>query len=271
MERNFQNTKVPQHVVGSATKVLAALRLLCEADDPLTLSALTDKLQTSESTAYRVLQTLVQCRFAQPVGKAGGYAPSMEIVRLGGLIASRDPLSAACEEVLTPISHRFDEPITVCVLDRDRVLFVSKLSGPRAPRFYCDVGRTLPLHKGAAARCLLAHLDERLFEAYIDGLSLRGPDAGAGSSADLRCDRAEIRRLGYAISAGDVDVGISAVGVPIKGADNRVVCAAAIANVTARWNDEEIALRAKVMLSAAESIRLHNSSRVDPLSSADRW
>jgi DNA-binding IclR family transcriptional regulator len=246
--------KATRQVVSSAVKVLDALQLLCEADGPTPLARLAIGLGVSEPTAYRVAQTLVQGGFARPAG-GGGYVATLEVVRLAGRITSRDPLTDICAEVFGPISDRFDEPVTICVPDGDAVLFVQKLSGPRAPRFYCDVGRQLPLHAGAAARCVLAHLPDPAFEHYLaHKLDARTP-ATRTSAQSLRDDRDHIRTHGYTVSVDEVDVGISAIGVPVLNSRGRLLCAAAIANVTARWDDADILARAKDMVEATAEIR----------------
>jgi DNA-binding IclR family transcriptional regulator len=250
----FQHLKVKpasSHAVASAFKVLDALRILCSSDQPVLLAALAAELEVSAPTAYRAVQTLLEAGFAARAPGRNGYVPTLEVVRLGGLITSREPLLDVVRAAFEPVRRKFSEPITVGVRDDDHILFVQKLSGPRDPRFYCDTGLRLPLHVGAAARCILAHLSAPDFETYLKReLTHRTPSTHAVASC-LRKDREDILELGYTLSVDEVDVGISAVGVPIVNHKNQVLAGAAIANVTARWNEADIRERAETMTAAA--------------------
>lgn len=237
------------HVISSAVKVLDALRILGEAGESVGLAELKDRLQVSEATAYRVMQTLITTGFAQQAKTGTGYEPTLELVRLGDLVTRRDHLVDAIRDLFKPVNQLFQEPITVAIPDGDHILFVKKLAGPRDPNFTCDVGVRLPMHVGAAARCILAHSSDEFFESYLDR-HIQAPESSV-SRAQVRADRDFIREKGYSISLDEVDVGISAVGVPILNATGGVLAGVAVANVTARWSADDLSLRAAEMRTAA--------------------
>lgn len=245
----------PRHVVSSALKVLEGLRILCETEGPISLSDFRTVLGVSEPTAYRVLQTLVGAGYARPASDGGrGYEPTLEVVRLGGIVTRRDHVLDVARAVFGPISRRFEEPITVGVPDGGHILFVEKLAGPRDPNFFCDVGERLPLHVGAAARCILAHVPDAVFEHYLEHRPGSRTPSTHTSVAELREDRELIRERGYTVSIDEVDIGISAIAVPVLNGKGDILAAAAIANVTARWGDDDVTLRAKEMRDAAASV-----------------
>ena len=142
-----------QSTVSSAVKVISALRVLCEAPEPMLLSDVRDALGVSEATAYRALQTLVSTGFVRSLAE-GGYEPTLEVARLGELVVQRNPLNPAVERAFRRVSQQYQEPVTVAVLDGDQAIFVKKLAGPKDPNFTCDVGVRLPLYLGAAPRRL---------------------------------------------------------------------------------------------------------------------
>jgi DNA-binding IclR family transcriptional regulator len=248
-----EDAQAPRHLVSSALNVLQGLRILCAAEGPVGLAEMRAALGVSEPTTFRVLQTLIHAGFAR-TALGGGYEPTLEVVRLGGLVTRRDHVLDATRAMFGPISRRFEEPITVGVPDGDHILFVEKLAGPRDPNFFCDIGERLPLHVGAAARCMLAYASEEAFEHYLEhSLGKRTPSTHT-SRDRLREDRATTRANGFTVSVDEVDVGISAIGVPILNGHGGILAAAAIANVTARWSPDNIALRAKELCDAAASV-----------------
>lgn len=248
-----EDAQAPRHVVSSALNVLEGLRILCDAEGPVGLAEMRAALGVSEPTAFRIMQTLIHTGFAR-TAVGGGYEPTLEVVRLGGVVTRRDHVLDATRAIFGPISRRFEEPITIGVPDGDHILFVEKLAGPRDPNFFCDIGERLPLHAGAAARCILAYASDEVFEHYLEhGLGRRTP-ATHTSREKLREDRAAIHANGFTVSVDEVDVGISAIGVPIFNGQSEILAAAAIANVTARWSPDDIAMRAKEMCDAAASV-----------------
>jgi DNA-binding IclR family transcriptional regulator len=246
---------VTKNVTSSAVKVLEGLRIICEARESVSLGEFRRLLNVSEATAYRVFQTLVVTGFAQPSAGGSGYEPTLEIVRLGDLVSKGDHLTDAIATSFWQVNQHLEEPITVAIPDGDHILFVKKLSGPRDPNFTCDVGVRLPMHTGAAARCMLAFAPETFFEAYLDR-RFPGSDGPTASTAraQLHADREFIRENGYSISLDEVDVGISAIGVPIMNAKGAVLAAVAIANVTARWDSDGMAARVGEMQAAAAEV-----------------
>jgi DNA-binding IclR family transcriptional regulator len=249
------------HVTSSAVKVLEALQHLCESENGLSLAELRALLDVSEATAYRAAQTLVATGFATVAASGKGYQPTLEVVRLGAMVSRQDHLATVLRTTFMPVNRQFQEPITIAIPDQDHILFIAKLAGLRDPDFSCDVGVRLPLHQGAAARAILAHLPEELAEHYLDQYA-----GSARERAHLAADGSTIRKLGFSFSRDEVDIGISAIGVPILNSSATVLAAAAIANVTARWTPEDVTERAEAMRAAAEeahSLLLHLPSHLD--------
>lgn len=208
----------------------------------------------SEATAYRVLRTLVQANYARPASTRGGYVATLSIVELAAKVIDRTEVRDIARPVLQRVAHTYEESVTLAVPDRDHVVFVDRIPVRTSVAFFCDTGRRLPLHVGAASRCVLAHLPETLFDDYI-----RRPLTGSTGHTkvtpeDLREDRKLVLQTGYAISIDDVEVGISAVGIPICNSYGEVLAAAAIANLTARWSESDRRDRAKAMLEVAADI-----------------
>lgn len=243
------------NVLSSASRVLDALEIICRVDGPVLLATLAEELGCSQVSAYRAVQTLVASGYvhASENGR-GGYEPGWKLVELASPMLSRNRLRSHAQPTLRALAAQYDESITLAIPDGGSVLFVDRVSGPRTIEFYCDIGRRLPLHIGAASRAILAHYPDALFEQYIAG-SLDSMTAATKATADqLRADREQILDRGYAVSREDVEVGITGVAAVIKNREGNVLGAAAIANISARWSDEQIEERGKLMMEACAEI-----------------
>jgi len=243
------------NVIAAGLKALEALRLIVSEPESISLAALAERLGVSKPTAYRLARTLSQAGFVVPAGSRNGYRATMAIVELASQILERTPVRELAVPSLIGVAEQFGESVTVAVPEGDHIVFVEQIAVDRNVDFYCGTGKRLPLHVGAAARCVLAYYPEAIFEDYIRR-QLKAYTASTKTDPEiLRTDRAEIRERGFAVSVEDVEIGISGVGVPLLNRAGEILGAATIANITARWDAAAIGERAAAMTDAAATIR----------------
>ncbi|KRA24468.1 hypothetical protein ASD65_08565 [Microbacterium sp. Root61] len=253
------------NVLSSATRVLEAMTFICLQTQPVSLAALAAHLECSEVSAYRAAQTLIASGFIRAAtGGRSGYLPSWKLVELAAPMLARNELRSFAQPVLRSLADKYDESITLAIPAGSKALFVDRISVNRSIEFYCDIGRRLPLHIGAASRAILAHYPAQLFEQYIAG-DLTSMTAATTTSPDLlREDRVSIRAQGYSVSREDVEIGITGVAAPILNRNGEILGAAAIANVSARWDEDDIRERGEAMIRVCAEI----STRCDMLTYA---
>jgi DNA-binding IclR family transcriptional regulator len=235
-------------VTSSAVKVLSALEFICERDTATGLGELAQALGVSTPTAYRIMQTLVATGFARPAGvREAQYEPSLRVVELASRVLGNNDLRRALLPVLHELATRLGESVTLAVPDGQEIVFVERVNTDTKIRFYCDVGRRLPLHAGAAARAVLAWLPEPEFERYAARELPALTSATRTGLAALRADREQVREAGFAVSVDEVDLGISAVAVPLLAVSGTVVGSVAVANLTARWTGADRRRRGEIL------------------------
>jgi len=243
--------------VSSAINVLRAMTLLCEASEPLALADVAKELGISEPTAFRVMHTLVEEGFAQTGRPRGsGWTPTMQIVNLSSAILDRSELRKIVAPPLREVMGHFGETVTIAEPDGDHIVFVDRIQSRSSVPFYCDIGKRLPLHAGAAARAILAALPESDFHAYISRPLERLTTHTRVSPESLITDRVEIRGRGYAVSKDDVDRGISGVAVAFHNRHGVPLGSGAIANLTAQWTEQDIRVRGMALLTVAAEVNL---------------
>jgi DNA-binding IclR family transcriptional regulator len=230
-----------KNVLSSARRVLQGLHFIALAREPVTLAALAAALDTSEVAAYRVACTLIAEGYVrQATSGRAGYELTWKIVEMSTARLDRTELRIVAGEPLAALAEQYAESITVAIPDGDHAVFIDKINANRNVQFYCDTGKRLPLHLGAASRVILAHAPEHLIGQYLSRRLAGLTDATLLDPDALRADLVRIREIGYAVSLGDVEVGISAIAAPILNTRSEILGAAAIANVSAKWCDADI-------------------------------
>ncbi|WP_432991920.1 IclR family transcriptional regulator [Dactylosporangium sp. CA-233914] len=247
-------TEPPRAVVSSAVKVLRALEIVCASEDVVSLERLASELSVSKPTAFRIMSTLIETGFVRPAGFRTGFVATLKIAELGTRRMSMLNLPEVARPVFRPVAMRFGETVTIAQTDGHEIFIVDKITAGASLVFYCDVGRRLPLHIGASARAVLAQLSDEQFESYVAG-DLRPRTAKSHVSAvALRKLRRKALADGYVLSIDEVDIGVSAVAVPIVDATGSVLGAASIANTTRSWTERDHRVRAEAMQAAATKL-----------------
>jgi DNA-binding IclR family transcriptional regulator len=131
------------------------------------------------------------------------------------------------------------------------IVFVDRLYGGSRFTFYCDVGKKLPLHVGAAAKAVLSYLPEEQFEAYLSSFSpVKTSRFTIVSRQELRKERDRIRTIGYSVSNQEVDEGVSAVGACILDSNGFPAAGVAVTSLSVRMTKSKI-MKLGTMLSRA--------------------
>lgn len=244
------------NVLRSAFMVLKALGTIGRAEEPVLASELAELLDVSTPTAFRAAETLVVAGYAKRGPSDKGYLPSLEIVELAGDVVDNLGIRDPAREILAEAARAHGETVMMAIRDRGHVIFIDRMEGTKSLRFYCDLGRRLPLHAGAAGRCILANLDDEVHSAYIAREDLERMTPRTLVEPDqLLQDRRAIQDRGYAVSVDQVDWGVSAVGVPIINLRGEALAVITIANRTSQWRSRDIENRARLLREAAARIQ----------------
>ena len=180
---------------------LRALDVLAEADGPISIAELAERLGVHRSNAYRLLRTLEEHRYV--------VRDELGLIRLGPRLAAlargvSPALQSAALPVLTELANEFGMTAFVAVLDLDDVVTLVSIEPSRAhPAVAQRPGARHPIGQGAPGHAIEAALSPH------ERLRLLG-------GAELGALAAETRERGYAISHDEVVPGLTSVAVPIE-------------------------------------------------------
>jgi DNA-binding IclR family transcriptional regulator len=208
----------PADVVG---QVSAALDLL-SGDSPAGAPAVARALGTSTAQAEELLHELVRTGLAEHCA-SGGYRLGLRLLALGQASVARFDERRAALPVMEEIHRETEETVYLCVRRGFEAVCIERLDGLWVQSLVLRLGGSLPLHLGAAPRALLAFEPRELWESYIARGPLERRTARTPATPDqLLAELERVRRDGYAISDGDVRLGIASLGAPILDADGAV-------------------------------------------------
>lgn len=227
--------------VSAAKNTLEVLSAFIGGEQEVSLAALTRRLGLHKSTVFRALQTLLVCRYVEQNPESKDYRLSPKVLQLADTFLRHTDLRTTARPHLEELVWKVRQTVTFAIPRQDQVVFIDKVEGPGNVRFFCEIGRSLPLYVGAAARAILAHMPPAEIERYLRQVDPRALTSHTLTSTDeLRQALVQTRQQGYSYSNQEVDYGVSAVGAAILDHKEMPVGGIAVAGLSLNFTDEAI-------------------------------
>ncbi|PPG31387.1 hypothetical protein C5B97_05610 [Pseudoclavibacter sp. RFBB5] len=233
---------------------MQVLLMFSEDRPKLTVEEVVKATGISMPSAYRYLSLLKELDLVEEKSYSR-YALTPKLLALGRAAESAFAESFAIRPVLSELSALSGESALVMRRLRDSAVCADLIESNHTVRLSFTVGHTLPLHRGAAAKVLLAEMGEAWCDAYI---TRNEPDFAEQERRRLLHELALIRERGWAQSASEVDEGIWAVAAPIR-SGGRAVAAVTVAGPRYRIDPDQAQSIHTHVLAAAAKLSQHAS------------
>ncbi|MYR06870.1 helix-turn-helix domain-containing protein [Gordonia sp. SID5947] len=252
---NVQNT-LPLSMVERMTLIMEAF------DRPLarlTLDEVTQHTGLPRSTAHRILDQLVQCRWL--IHAKTHYSLGSLALTLGGRELAQHELRSAASDTLQALALRTGLYVHLASLAGSEIYYLDMFGGRNGQRVPSQVGGRAPAHCTAAGKAILANLSpEYVDNQYSNVIRSGRTDYSITDIVALHQELARIRgRNGLAVERGECFGHLACVGAAIRNCDGPV---GAISIVTRHGSPMEPL--APMVLRAARAIsdKLMHGSRV---------
>lgn len=241
----------PSHrTIQSVDRALTLLRLLSGEDGEMTLNELAEAIRLHKSTVHRLLASMQAVGLVERDPETGRYALGLEIVALSGIVLGRIEVLRIADPHIRHLADVTQETVNLGIRHADDILNIEQIPGPRLLRSFDWLGKRNPLHQGAAAKALLANLQDDEISTY---LATQTDREGLDETA-LWEEIAAIREAGVAINDGQLDPDVFAIGAPIFGAAGHVLASLSVAGARVDFTPERIESLTTAVLETAATI-----------------
>lgn len=196
----------------SSRKVLHVLLSFGARRHTRTASELAAELGMPLSSVYRYLSVLREEGLVEEA-KPGEYRLSLLFVGLAAAArAAGDSLEDIARPVLSSVAEQGGETTLLIKRLGWNATCVDRAESPHPVRLQFEPGQPMILHKGSAARVLLASMppdDRRRYLATVQ-------DLGEAQRAQIEADVDTVARVGWVESFGEVDEGIWGASAVIR-------------------------------------------------------
>jgi DNA-binding IclR family transcriptional regulator len=222
----------------SIARAIGLLRILTSGPrEGMTLAHIAEAADLHVATTHRQLAALMREGLVEQ-DPARRYFPGVELWLMGQVAAQRFDITGIADPAMKQLAEETEDTVYLLVRSGRQAVCVARCEGSFPIRtLTLTPGDRRPLGVNAAALALLSFLD---FEDREWVLSQIAPDLRQYRNYSVDSVRREIevtRKRGYAVVAGTVIPGMSAVGVPILGREGHAIAALSVAAIEQRMTE----------------------------------
>ena len=217
--------KNPKNYVASVGKAFAVLRSFTSEAFELTLSEVAARADLDRGTAFRLIQTLIELGYLQPVPQSRRFRLGLACLDLGYTVLSHGSLRAIVEPLLRALVPEVGDAASLGILDGGDVIYLARI-GAGLDRHKMDrrPGSRIPAYSAALGHVMLAHLAR---DEQIERLEARPRvKLSERTLTDLDALLARldlVRKKGHAVSDGENAYGLRTLATPIFDAQGVVI------------------------------------------------
>ncbi|MBD8868203.1 IclR family transcriptional regulator [Nocardioides donggukensis] len=203
--------------VPAATRALRVLRFLASQPDPVPLDRIMRACDLPRSTAYHLLNAMIDEGFVIHLGEERRYGLGVAAFEVGSGYSRQEPLQRIARRPLADLVDGTRQSAHLAVLHGRDVLYVVEERAPGRPPLVTDVGVRLPAQLTASGRAVLAALPLPQVRALFPDRAAFVQRHGTGptSLSALRTLLQETRGRGYAMEDGEVTPGLASVAAAV--------------------------------------------------------
>lgn len=238
--------------VQSVDRAISVLELLAQGEAGITEIA--GELGVHKSTVSRLVSVLEARGLVEQLGERGKYAIGFGVVRLAGAATGRMDLTKLGQPVCQSLADEFGETVNIAVHDAGVAINITQARGSAAISAVNWIGQRTPLHATSSGKILLAYLAleerQRLAALPLDSYTentVVDPDR-------LLSELEAVAAQGYAACFEELELGLHAVAVPVRGHRGEVVAAMSASGPSYRLSRERVDQIVPVMSAAAAEL-----------------
>ncbi|MGL5636941.1 MAG: IclR family transcriptional regulator [Bacteroidales bacterium] len=199
--------------VPNLEKGLKILEVLVESQEGLTLQDIRSKVEVSQTTAYRILHTLIRHNYIYYIDHSKRYMISSKMLSLGFKTLHERNLHEIVLPYLKNIRDEVKETVCFGVLSSDKVMFIEQALGSHPFCFVLTPGKLIDLHCSAPGKALIAAMPDNMRDFYLNKIDfIKYNDRTITNKEDYLSELADVQKSGYALDREEEMTGIMCIG-----------------------------------------------------------
>ena len=213
-----------------------------------TLQGIKLNIDISQTTAYRILNTLLKHQLLIYNEKTKHYKLSRKLLTLGYKALNEHSQLDIILPKLREIRDLVKETVCYGILGEQKGIFIEQAQGNHTFKFVLDPGKSFELHCSAPGKAILAFLPNNIREKYINEISfIKHTNHTIINIEQYLIELEEVKKNGYAIDNEEELIGVICIGVPIFDFKNYPCGAIWTSGPKGRLDKQTITKNAKIL------------------------
>jgi DNA-binding IclR family transcriptional regulator len=212
------------------------------------------ELGVHKSTVSRLIAVLESRGFVEQLSDRGKYRLGFALVRLAGSTSAQMDLAKQSQATCDRLAERCGETINVAILDGDRIINIVETLGPAEITLRTWIGQNCPAHATSSGKTLLAALPPDAVRELLGEKLTTFTANTVTDTAVLATELADVRRKGWASVCEELEVGLNAVGAPVRDSTGKAIAALSVSGPAYRLDPSRFAEVAEMAVTAADQI-----------------
>ena len=212
------------------------------------------ELGVHKSTVSRLVAVLESRGFVEQLSDRGKYRLGFALVRLAGSTSAQMDLAKQSQVICDKLAEQCGETTNIAILDGDRIINIVEAHGPAEVTLRTWVGQNCPAHATSSGKALLSALPPDAVDRLLEAPLVAFTPNTITESAVLATELVDIRRRGWASVCEELEIGLNAVGVPVRDSSGKVIAALSVSGPAYRLQPSRFDEVARLAVTAADQI-----------------
>jgi IclR family transcriptional regulator, acetate operon repressor len=243
--------------VQSVDRAISILQVMARRG-PVSVTEIGAELGIHKSTVFRLLATLEARGLVEQGASRGRYRLGYGVVQLAAGATSKHNLSVISRETCQRLAEEAGETVCIAVPDSLAVVSIDQVIGTATVTSVDWVGQRTPMHATAAGKVFLADMPGAELSAFLAGELERYTEHTLIDPDALKQELDVVRARGFSSTFEEHEIGLAAMGAPIRNLEGHVIAAVTISGPIFRINGSTIPRLAGPLMAAAAEISERN-------------
>lgn len=222
--------KSDRYLINSVLRAAQILESFTLEKTSYTNAELSKKLGLNKSSMTRLLYTLEKAGFLEKNPSTGGHSLTIKLFRIGSVYISQVNLHKEALPHLSELAIKYMETVHLAVLHDYEVFYIDRVQSSQSIRMKSLVGSKLPAHCTAIGKVLLANLEEKALDNFLQSFDLKRYTTNTITDpTGLKMHLKGIKDQGYCIDNMEYESEIRSVAAPVMDHTGEVVAGISLA------------------------------------------
>lgn len=200
-------------------KMASIISVLSRSREPMPLHVLAHETGLTNSTALKILDTLVMIGYVRKDSRAKGYTLGSAILQLAHNYVSNLDIIRVAMPYLNRVYAKFSETVHIGLLDSNQLIILRSLETQKPVVCHnSTTGNLRPLYCTAMGKAILSTYSQEELDNYLAAEQLVPYTAHTITNAyELRQHLQEVAQKGYAVDDNEIEQDVYCIGVAIPG------------------------------------------------------